>query len=350
METEGYGKPKGCKRGIRLKPISPEGYTSSVSGNALDGYTITNTRNQVTETSVSVMKLWVDDGNADGARPVSLPVRLLADGTVLQTVTLSENNQWRATVEHLPVKKADGSGDIVYSWEETEPDGYILSGTLQQGTISVLINTRIPELMDIPVRKVWEDNGNAAQTRPEAVTVQLFANGTARVNGRAIHYSVSEDTVPLYVSTVNGFTITNTYRPETTAAAVTKIWNDGGNELNLRPQSVRVTLSNGQETVAHVMLSEENGWSAAVSGLPTVVNGREAVYTWTEEPVIGYDQESVTRQGNRTIITNKAWEREAISENRKPKRAPGNTFYIFEDYETPLGVEIMINHVGDCFD
>ena len=66
--------------------------------------------------------------------------------------------------------------------------------------------------------------------------------------------------------------------------------------------------------------------------------------------MIGYDQESVTRQGNRTIITNKAWEREAIAENRKPKRAPGNTFYIFEDYETPLGVEIMINHVGDCFD
>ena len=29
---------------------------------------------------------------------------------------------------------------------------------------------------------------------------------------------------------------------------------------------------------------------------------------------------------------------------------PGNPFLIINDYGTPLGVELIINHVGDCFD
>ena len=29
---------------------------------------------------------------------------------------------------------------------------------------------------------------------------------------------------------------------------------------------------------------------------------------------------------------------------------PGKPTQVLEDYETPLGVEVIINHVGDCFD
>ena len=29
---------------------------------------------------------------------------------------------------------------------------------------------------------------------------------------------------------------------------------------------------------------------------------------------------------------------------------PGGDFAIFEEYQTALGVETIINHVGDCFD
>ena len=49
-------------------------------------------------------------------------------------------------------------------------------------------------------------------------------------------------------------------------------------------------------------------------------------------------------------FTNSIWTRpENPTQGKKPK-TPGQATYIFEDYDTPLGVEIVINHVGDCFD
>ena len=54
--------------------------------------------------------------------------------------------------------------------------------------------------------------------------------------------------------------------------------------------------------------------------------------------------------------SNIVWEpivREEISEDEKPATVPGNWIkhlMDFTDYDTPLGVEISINHIGDCFD
>ena len=469
--------------------------TLSAPDNTVAGeqrFTITN---QILETSASVMKVWADEENQDGIRPLSLTVTLAADGVATDTKkTLNEQNHWTATVEHLPLMNTEGTAKIKYSWLEAETAGYTLTGmqelVAKDGTMSILINTHVPGTMEIPVRKVWDDNDNARNTRPASVKVQLFANGIARgetltlnaengwrgswtglpgtengkaiqytveeigvpegysasvsgnagsgftvtnslergkiviaktfeieipeeetevedeyrevtvrkvwvdnddrdgnrpgsvtvhlyaggtevasaqitaaegwehtfyglpatVDGRRIHYSVTEDPVAWYVGTVNGFTVTNTYQPETTRAAVTKIWNDNLNEQGVRPAQVRVTLSNGQGVVTQAVLSEENGWTATVGNLPTRVNGAETVYTWSEEPVIGYVLEDIRVSGQMTEIVNKPWDRENIPENQKPKRVPGNTFYIFEDYDTPLGVEVLINHVGDCFD
>ena len=219
------------------------------------------------------------------------------------------------------------------------------------------------------MRKVWNDDNDRDGNRPDFVTVRLYAGGTEigtaelsaatnweytfvglprRVNGMAIAYSVSEDPVPWYVSSVNGHTITNTYQPERTVASVRKVWNDNGQEA-LRPKSVRAILYCNGKPVRGVLLSEENNWTAAVTDLPTRVNGQPAEYTWSETDALGYVQESVTRQGTQTVITNKPWERPRTG-GAKPKRAPGDIFFIFEEYDTPLGVEIMINHVGDCFD
>ena len=50
----------------------------------------------------------------------------------------------------------------------------------------------------------------------------------------------------------------------------------------------------------------------------------------------------------RTVFTNGIPTRETDKPGKTPK-GPGDTTRI-EDYKTPLGVEIMINHVGDCFD
>ena len=105
-------------------------------------------------------------------------------------------------------------------------------------------------------------------------------------------------------------------------------------------------LNNGMT----VILSEENGWMASITDLPAKVNGKPAEYTWTEQTVMGYELESKELEDTVTTFTNKPWTRpEQPSQGRKPKTA-GETLYVFDEYDTPLGVEIVINHVGDCFD
>ena len=229
------------------------------------------------------------------------------------------------------------------------------------------------EFVDIPVTKTWNDNNNADGNRPASVTARLYADGvevdshvlTAAENWQftfvekpryqednktEIVYTVGEDAVAMYAATVNGYNIVNDYQPEVTSVSVSKVWDDNNNEQNLRPDSIAMSLSDGQKVVKVVVLSEANGWTATVNNLPTVVNGQNAQYAWKEQQVLSYSLEGVTQQGNLMIFTNKVWERpENPTAGRRPKTR-GNTWYVFEDYDTPLGVSVVINHVGDCFD
>ena len=107
---------------------------------------------------------------------------------------------------------------------------------------------------------------------------------------------------------------------------------------------------NGDEVVKVVILSDENGWTQTVNNLPAIVNGQRVTYTWIEQESLNYYLAAKAEDGNNAVFTNASWERPPVEEAKVPKKAPGNAFYIFEDYETPLGVEVMINHVGDCFD
>lgn len=232
--------------------------------------------------------------------------------------------------------------------------------------------TPIPEEENkqiIPVDKVWDDMNNRDGNRPAKVIVNLLADGkkTAQAilnaaNGwhydfvdlpiyagtKEIEYTVTEDPVPMYVASIEGTTITNKYSPEVTSATVGKIWVDNDNAAGVRPASIVCTLSNGM----HVTLSDANGWTATIEDLPTIVNGQRMTYTWTEQEVIGYVG-SVETIGNTTIFTNTRIERgqnPPPDGKNPPKKGRGNEYIVIEDYGTPLGVEVVINHVGDCFD
>ena len=231
------------------------------------------------------------------------------------------------------------------------------------------------EYVNIPVTKTWNDNNDADGNRPESITVRLYADGIEvdshvmtvsegwlytfmdkpryeEDHKTEIIYDVREDEIPMYMQEVNGYNIVNHYSPSEVSASVSKVWNDTNNALGIRPSSVAMMLYNGvsEKPVAIVMLSEENGWVTEVNHLPTIVEGKKAVYAWEEQQVIGYTLDSVEQRGNHMTFTNSAWERpDNPSQGKKPK-TPGKAVYVFEDYDTPLGVEIVINHVGDCFD
>ena len=132
----------------------------------------------------------------------------------------------------------------------------------------------------------------------------------------------------------------------TTSVTVRKVWDDDRNAAGLRPDHVTVRLSNGMT----VTLNERNGWQATISNLPAMIEGQPANYRWHETEVPGYTLAKTTVVGGATVFVNQLHRREAPPEDKPVPKRPGNQYLIIEDYGTPLGVEVVINHVGDCFD
>ena len=289
------------------------------------------------------------------------------DGLVPGVYTVVERNA-ETLVKYYTLTGASLTGMVM----TVEPDG---SSTVKLFNQYTPAPTPEPdaEFVDIPVTKTWNDNNDKDGNRPDSVTVRLYADGvevdshvlTAAEgwaftfvekpryqddNKTEIVYSVNEDAVAMYAATINGYNIINTYQPEVTSISVSKIWDDKNDEAKKRPESIAMTLSDGQRVVKVVILNEANGWTATVTNLPTVVNGVPVQYAWKEQSVIGYQLTGVQQVGAAMVFTNTIWERPDEPEAGKKPKTTGDTWYVFEEYDTPLGMEVIINHVGDCFD
>ena len=183
--------------------------------------------------SVEVTKKWVDAGNKAQLRPNKVTVELLRNGEATgDTLDLSQDNAWKAAFTDLP-KYDDNSKLFNYSIREKAVEGYspAVSGTQGLGfTVTNTINTKI----SIPVTKVWNGKGD----HPASVKVRLLANGKEIASqllsdannwqytfvnlerskdGQPIQYTVTEDAVPGFSSSISGdansgygFVFTNT--------------------------------------------------------------------------------------------------------------------------------------------
>ena len=303
-----------------------------------DGSNITNSYTPG-KTSATVTKIWNDAENQDGKRPESITVSLLADGKETgKTVTLSVENNWKQTISDLP-EKADGKA-IEYTWtEETLPEGYELTDNSKNGTVTTLTNTYAPETTSITGTKTWDDADNQDGKRPESIVVNLLANGEIAAsqtvkadeagnwtytfkdlpkyaNGKEITYTVTEEAVEGYETSVDGFNITNTYTTETTEVKGSKTWNDADNQDGKRPESITVRLlANGEEKDSQTVTADENGnWTYSFEKLPKYEAGKEIVYTVTEDAVAdytteitGYDITNSYAPGKTSVTVTKAW-------------------------------------------
>ncbi len=309
----------------------PEGYTSTVSGDAENGFTITNTSDPK-KTSILVAKVWDDILDQDGIRPDSITVKLLANGEETgKTLTLDLSNGWKGAFTDLDAY-ADGVA-ITYDVEEIQVEGYkVFEVWNEDGTAVTLINKHNVELTSVTVTKAWDDADDQDGIRPDSVAVQLMADGVVAgipvilnaenqwtftweilpVNaaGKAITYTVEEITeIEGYTTEItgtaaDGYTITNSHTPETTSLTVEKVWDDAENQDGKRPASVTVILlADGVETGAPVKLNEENEWTASFTDLDKYAAGEEIVYTVAENKVEGYTA-SVAYEGDTAIVTN----------------------------------------------
>lgn len=124
-----------------VKERTVEGYASEVSGNAKDGFTITNTRSM----SVNVSKVWNDGNNADGKRPASVTVNLLRDGKKVDSAMIKagDDGSWSHTFAGLAKYDPADGHEYVYTIKEDAVDGYTtkLEGSVEDGF--VITNTMI---------------------------------------------------------------------------------------------------------------------------------------------------------------------------------------------------------------
>ena len=183
---------------------------------------------------------------------------MLADGSIIQTVSLSDENNWTATFDNLP--KNSGGNPIEYKWQEEDlGDVYALTEKTE-GTVTTLTNTHIPERTEVTVKKVWNDT-NYSSLRPTTLVVELMRNN----NGVLEHVN-----------------------------------NDNGDPI-------KVTLT-------------PNGWTASIGGLFKYEDGVEIKYTWQEAEVPeGYTLVSTETEGTVTTITNKITAVDLVIVKKLPK-------------------------------
>jgi len=312
-----------------IQEVIGDKYNKSISGNVSSGFTIIN--NLIEEKiKIPVTKVWNDNNDEDGIRPESITVKLYANGKDTgKTLTLKSGNGWSGTFENL--NQSENGNPITYTIKEVSVDGYqtTISGDATSGF--TIKNTHTVEKIQIPVTKVWNDNNNQDGIRPASITVRLLADGKATdktlglgpnnwsgtftnlnkyENGRQIAYTIQEEGVDKddYQTTIRGnattgFTVTNTHTPENIEIKINKSWADDDNRDGIRPLKVQFTLYAGEVQKQTINLSETNGWTQTISGLPKCANGKDINYSIKESTINGYNVSIQKTQTSNKLIT-----------------------------------------------
>ena len=286
------------------------------------------------KTQVPVKKVWKDENNQDGKRPSSVTVKLLADGQDTgKTLKLTEANGWAGSFTDLDADK--GGTPIQYTVVEVTVPGYTSKVTGDAASGFTITNSYSPETVDVKATKNWDDANNQDGKRPTKITINLLADGqkvdskevqaaadgtwtveftklAKYKDGKEIKYTVTEEAVAEYESTITDFTITNKYAPKEIDYKVTKVWNDANNQDGKRPKSVTVQLYksvDGSKPVAvegkKLTLTADdktdvNTWVASFTNLPQYEAGKEITYSIDEVDVPAGYKASVTGQ----VVTN----------------------------------------------
>lgn len=267
------------------------------------------------------------------------------------TLTAYDNPDYKLTAssdENGKVIFCDIPSGHVYTLEETTvPEGYkkaenteisVAFGVVSGITGGIITNQ--PETTSVSGIKIWKDDNNQAQKRPDSITINLIKNGevinskkvTSKEqwswtfdnlakyeNGELIKYTISENAVAGYIPQYNGYNVTNTYKPKVnppigqtyTSVSVHKEWklDDGGTAAD----SVTVQLyRNGVKYPGgEAKLSEENNWS----------------YTW--RPVYAYGdnwtvEELNVPEGFAASVTKAAYSNDFTITNDDVKPEPEN--------------------------
>ena len=310
--------------------------------------------------SIDVNKEFVDKENVDELRPTEIVVALYknaGDATHIDTRTLNEQNNWKASFTNLDKYDFETQELIKYDAKELNVDkNYTASyeKNKEKNNITLKITNTLKYesvLTNITANKVWNDNENKVGAR-KSVTFELYADGVAtgktqtataddwtvefknvqkyNKDGSEIKYTVIETTQvehynkPAYSD--NGLTVTNTidYTTFKTRVVATKKWIDPENAK--RPEVTINLYQNGSEDVYATYTLKNGETLHEFTNLQKYdENGNEYLYTVEEAEVEGYTPE----YSNDTLtITNVINQENTVTiSGKKTWIAPAGTTY-----------------------
>ena len=301
-----------------LNLLEAKGYNVDIDNNT---NTITLSRTPDVYSKVKAEIVWDDDNNRDGIRPENVVIRLFGSNGYSNTYNEKDGN-WRhnfsSTAEKPIYVNEPVKNGVVYNVEVRDAvEGYIptVSGDVDSGFVITM--THMPELIDISGTITWKDGSDYDNIRPDSVVIKLigddeeyeetfnsmagnvweyeFAGVHKYLNGKEIEYSVSQNKVPGYTTTIKNFDITNIHspnypeiedEPEEKVVVKVKWFND---DSSYRPEEVTVQLyKDGRKYRAAAELSadkdtyenwryvwedvnedEDTEWSIKVNGIPS---------------------------------------------------------------------------------
>lgn len=244
---------------------------------------ITNNYAKITTQTIEVQKEWIGENAPKSDIKVALyQSKNGGEPNKFEEKTLSENNRWKCTWK-VPLTDSEGAEEIHYSYavrEENIPAGY---------------------------------NSSISYDYQNDKTVVTITN-TYDSNCASENYYI-----------VNVL--------QTDKITVDKKWEDNNDALKLRPESLDISVNNGQGDIYEFTLGRDN-WHKEL----TVLEKKNAVYSATESGLNeNYEQESctVTQTGNgaeisfvnkitsKSIVVKKVWH-----DNEVPDRPTGIQFKI----------------------
>ena len=331
-----------------IAELSVPDYDTNITGSVENGFVVTNTHVPEKIAEIAGSKTWDDNDDQDRKRPKEITINLLADGTKVDSKTVSAEDGWKWSFTNLD--KYAGGKEIVYTITEEEVRGYTTVVTGYD-----VKNSYTPGKVNVNVVKAWDDNNNQDGKRPQEVVVKLYADNvdtgkTVVLNsdnkwqasftgldeykaGTKIVYTVAEAQVADgYTADVEesngGYTIINSHIPEKIKEiSGSKTWVDNDNEDRKRPESITIRLFADGIEKDSVVVTAENGWKWSFTDLDKYAQGKEIVYTIEEDEVENYiakvDGFNVTNtyvpETIDEIVGSKTWDDNGNQDGKRPE-------------------------------
>lgn len=326
-----------------------EGYAVSYAAVAAKTAQVvtTTTGNTLRTVELSGSKVWKNDGVYGSSLRGSIALNVYQNEVLLDRSKYELSwNGWSYRITGLP--RADKAGNL-YTYrveEDTESVSKAYAATDAKANptsedrykLDDLVNTF--RIIKLSGTKVWDDDNNRDGYRPDTVSLKLYQNQKLLTSGytltwektgntwtytfsnlpqrdasgNAYVYTVREESVANYETsygegkseaeeggrtvnpdgteaTASMTPITNIHEPKKIRIEGSKTWVDDDNRDGNRPTSITIRLyANGEEIKAQEVTKEDD-WKWSFEDLYKYEDGKEIVYTVTEDEVNGYTTE-----------------------------------------------------------